>query len=1219
MKRNDVWSRLLSAAVAAFFVLVPRLSIAQAVAPQSPDATAATPPSGAVVTSPGTSIQEQPVTLLDPFYVDESENAGSYKANSTLAGTRVRTDVDDIASALTIITGQFLQDTNATNSQDVLASMPNTEVGGLYGNFSGQNGAAFYTEQLINPANTTRVRGLEAADNTRNYFLTDIPWDSFDSGRVDLQRGPNSILFGVGSPGGIINNSTNDAAFVNSYKVINRVGSYGSLRDSADFNYVLIPNQLAIRLSWVNDDEQYQQAYAFNNATRYYGALRYDPNFFGKNNHTSIRASLESGRVSSNNPRTLPPVDIITPWFQTGTVYGNVALNKATVNEYTGLDGTNNNALFQSSIWEEGRTYYPDVLTYFNGASSSGAIPNIVSNAPTNIELGALETNIAGLDYYRPMGIVPFGLWAANTTVPIPGGSYYSDKVLTDPSIFNFFDNLLDGPNKKEWQYWTAANFSVSQTFFQDRLGFQVVYDRQRYTGGEVQPLQGDNYAISIDVNQTFSDGTPNPNVGRPYVANSFWTGQDSTTTTRDSLRFTATAELRSQDFLPKGLLTDILGRSVFTALGEEDKKYEDALQWNEYATTAEWAQTLGQTADSIGSYRQFDWVYYLGPSLMNASSASGANLPPITTIIEPGAQSQVNYFNTTWNAPSVSMAAPYTYRNPATGLTATTTQVDNPANYVGWTPTTVNWLSANNPTQFPDLVTGAQKYQYADVSRGVTWQGYLFDGDLVPTVGWRKDAVYNYSTAGPINGVTGVVSTAFSLDPTSRTQATGESKSWGGVYHVPASIMSKIPGGFTLSLYYDRSSNFKADVPRQDLYGTTIPNASGKTKEYGFTLGALNDKVTLKVGWYNTLVSNATFAGSNGNNIAGLGANGYFIWAAPSWGLIFASELQDGLEGINPNNNWNYAAADGVPGAAAGPNSAAYKNSPEGQAAAGIVNAWLNIPLPASYYTYYGMNPLPINPALGLASGQIRSDFGPSYSESFNPGAEEWSGSSNAVTTTDILSKGEEFELSAQPLRNWNLTANYSRTFATHQNIDPSTVAFMSTMEQFFQGPAGQLRLWTSNGAQGATIGPQWTTDIYDPYLVEVHTEGLSAAEVSPWRFNLTSTYNVDRGLVKGLLFGGAVRVEAGRILGYPYSPTLGFLDVNNPFIGPIDQHFDAWVGYKHKLFKHKVDWRIQLNLRNVAQKTELVPASYEPDGSLALERIQEGMTWQITNEFDF
>ncbi len=73
---------------------------------------------------------------------------------------------------------------------------------------------------------TTRVRGLDSADNTRDYFLTNIPWDAFDVGRVDLQRGPNSILFGTGSPAGIINVSTNAASFTNSYNFTNRVDNY---------------------------------------------------------------------------------------------------------------------------------------------------------------------------------------------------------------------------------------------------------------------------------------------------------------------------------------------------------------------------------------------------------------------------------------------------------------------------------------------------------------------------------------------------------------------------------------------------------------------------------------------------------------------------------------------------------------------------------------------------------------------------------------------------------------------------------------------------------------------------------------------------------------------------------------------------------------------------------------------------------------------------------
>jgi hypothetical protein len=99
----------------------------------------------------------------------------------------------------------------------------------------------------------------------------------------------------------------------------------------------------------------------------------------------------------------------------------------------------------------------------------------------------------------------------------------------------------------------------------------------------------------------------------------------------------------------------------------------------------------------------------------------------------------------------------------------------------------------------------------------------------------------------------------------------------------------------------------------------------------------------------------------------------------------------------------------------------------------------------------------------------------------------------------------------------------------------------------------------------------------------------------------------------------GGADRMEAGKILGYPYSQALGFLDVAHPFIGSTDQHVDLWIGYSRRLFNSKIKWRIQLNARNVGQRAQLVPDSIEPDGSLALARIQDGTTWQLTNSFEY
>ena len=80
----------------------------------------------------------------------------------------------------------------------------------------------------------------------------------------------------------------------------------------------------------------------------------------------------------------------------------------------------------------------------------------------------------------------------------------------------------------------------------------------------------------------------------------------------------------------------------------------------------------------------------------------------------------------------------------------------------------------------------------------------------------------------------------------------------------------------------------------------------------------------------------------------------------------------------------------------------------------------------------------------------------------------------------------------------------------------------------------------------------------------------------------------------------------------------TFGGLDVNQTFIGPTEHHVDAWVGYSKKVTRD-INWRIQLNIRSVGEKDRLMSSRINPDGSIALARIVQGMGWQLTNAFDF
>ncbi len=1289
---------------------------------------------------------EEETIVLSPFVVEASEDQG-YTAKDTLAGTRVRTELKDVASAISVVTAQFLKDTGAKNSADLLVYTPSTEVGGIRGNFSGVAGGGIYQENTI--TSTTRVRGLDSADNTRDYFLTDIPWDGFNVGRVDLQRGPNSILFGIGSPAGIINTSVNDASFKTAYNYENRVDTYGSLRNSVSLNQELIKNVLAIRVAAVKDDELYEQTPAYNNSSRFYGALRLDPKLFGDSNHTSIKVKYEDGKINSNNPRAIPPGDSVTRWFGTGAdKYGNPGFNKIIINQFNTAQvtpwgtyaaskgGTLANGLALSN---QTRSYWPDVINYYEATPmnlNSLASPTVPSSTPTKTITAGVNTGLAVPNSFGgavnaqflplgiPMNTAYYPLAGATSGFPgfsgtngqssVPGAIFYANSVLQDPSIFNFYKDLGDGPNKHEWQKWHALNVSLEQTFFNDRLAFQLAFDHQDYLAGAEQFMAGENYNINIDINATYADGTPNPNVGRPYFGNGASAPglNYQNQTIRDTVRFTPTYDLHFEDFLGKNRLGKILGHHVFTGVFEHSTVKQEYTNWARFATTPDYITSNSNNsnaADTLNSNRSFEWIAYIGPSLLSKSSASGAHLQRLNYVIAPPRQQAVINYNSTWranpipgttgyvnpNATAVPSNTPvagyvqvggsgglyydpagyyaaghspadanaayaadptkplipiYSFINYSTGATVNANQLANPANYVGWSQQQITWMDSHNASDYPSLVQGANRTRFRDISRGFTWQGYLLDGDLVPTVGWRKDVITNYQTNAAKDQFSGFTSLNYDDDVTSRTDVRGESKSWGGVYHLPKSLMAKLPLGTTLSVFYDRSRNFKADATRLDLNGKPIPNAIGNTKEYGFTLTTLNEKLSLKIDWFKTKVANATLSGTEGNSIGGLGQNGYFLADGSIWGYGWATILQRGLDGeavsAGLDTTWNYALADGLP-----------NNTPAEQAAFNLYNhkggtftdgtgrthnyvggdaivaAWLNAPFAPGFFKSFRLSP-DIDPSIGTRTGKLKDSYynGGAPTANFLVGGGSSFG--NHQTTVDNLSQGTEYELSYQPVKNWNITVNYVHIDATHENIDPVSSEFIGRMTKFFNGPGGQLREW-GNG-DGNQIQNQWNGSIVGPYTVLLNELGHAAPEVSPWRLNLVSTYNFDHGFAKGFFVGGAFRMEAGRIIGYQYDPTfknansddpnyanvtavtLGGLNVNKPFIGERDTHLDAWIGYKRKLTR-KVDWRVQLNVRSVGESDKLVAGRINPDGSIALARIQQGAGYQLTNSFDF
>ncbi|MFI5336947.1 MAG: hypothetical protein ACHQ5A_09190, partial [Opitutales bacterium] len=706
-------------------------------------------------------------------------------------------------------------------------------------------------------------------------------------------------------------------------------------------------------------------------------------------------------------------------------------------------------------------------------------------------------------------------------------------------------------------------------------------------------------------LNTNLQDGSVNPNVGRPYVGNSGQYGNTENYIDRDSYRFTAFGEFRSEDVFGKSWLASLLGRHVFTGLAAKDTKNTDFRTFSRWASDPSYASSLGGLTDITNGFRQIDWISYLGGSLLNASSAHGAGLSNISATIDPSGAETVRYFDSHWKATGVNPGDPYTYityDSSGHAVSNSGTQADNPANYVGWQTKSFNIMNAANPSDLSQLYTSGTKARTIVKSSGLTWQAYFADGDIVPTFGWRRDQVSSANATAPkTTDGTNVSLMNYNLDSAKVNTASQDTKSWGIVGHLPKKWADQLPLGSNISVFFNHGENFKADAPRGDVFGNQIPNQTGTTKDMGIAITTLNDRLSFKVTHYETKEQNASL----GADSAGFSSSLYYIWALPYWGATHALAALDGIS--NPQRNqgswgWPWNNIDGGdPVKIRAAVSDFFQHFPLDQHFADEWGLGLNVAKmhstnEADWYAsvpqYAGAANLGLQPAYG---GNLK-DFG-----------------NGPQASVDTMSKGYEFEVTGKITKNWDVTLNASETISARTGISPAIASWIATYTKFLAGPAGDITLWGGDPFRTA-----WANNILAPYSVLTAQIGQSAPEIPKWRYNLVTTYSFDHGTAKGLYVGGGYRWEDRRILGYQYNSTSGTLDVTKPWYGPTDAHVDLWSGYTFNLDK-KLSWRMQLNLRNVGEKAHLVPATMQPDGTVALSRIAEGMTWQFTNTFSF
>jgi len=1138
--------------------------------------------------------------VLSPFTVQDSKSVG-YLATSTLAGTRIKTELKDLGAAISVVTSEFLSDTAATDAGSLLSYTTNSEVGGQHGNFTGaenaEAGRYFQSEARTNPQFNQRIRGLGEAALTRGYFLSEVPFDSYNTSSVTISRGPNSLLFGIGSPGGIINNDLKTPIFGDNFVEASiRVGSHGSTRVEADINQELVKNRVGVRIAALREDEKYQQKPAWESDKRLYGALevvllenKKSP-ILGR---TVLKANAETGNARGSPVEVIPPSRAYDNWF---------APVPANIQQYTGV------APFptvvspsQGGTWKKYETFNPFVISLESDINTN-VHPSFFQRIPIIYNQANASRPSIGLSGPDPLGQVTdlsvlAGMLAAsnwnpnNNTVATAGLTgtpgvqplvaaaggnpaiarlgthqlYHSNSpygesftagfavpTLQSREVFDYHNLLYSGGVDRVERDFRVHNIALEQTFFDGKGGIEVAYDRQTYesrqdflfAGGGGTSSAGP-YDIYIDINQYLMNGLPNPNMGRAYSRVS-GTALRNKRWDRETARATVFAEL---DFTKRdGGWLRHLGRHRLVGLFSRDTSdtFAETLI-DSWVSATENLASIANSSLKTQARRRLNVAVYTSAPLFNVQSMDDIRLDQIRIQRpQPGDTYEILYADVRQ-------------------------------------PTAAGRRAQSGPMTLERVIetqiVGRQKMR----SQAASWQSYLLDNHVVGLLGVRKDDTRSFDTKNPTqlgfsnllaDGTWNPAATVLTDAPV--FEESGTTVTWSAIARFPEKWLFDLPFGSDLQAHYAESENFNPIGLRNDALGAPIPQPTGTTREYGISVDLLEGRISTKLNFFETALEN-------------VGAGGF-----ANIGSFYAENM----------NKYLLAQKDGAPFSAH-------------RVLVGIEPWASNI---TTYQQFFDVFTGAVPPALLAA-------LNPTYSDTNGDGIRDFM-TINRITnqgdTSDRIAKGMEFEVVANLTKNWRMLANVSRQETLQNNTAPVNWPLAQAfLDKMVAGGVMPLVLDPSGTGGGLvrSLGSQWLQGAMADIRSIRARDGVQANEQREWRFSLVSKYSFSRGPLNGLGIGGAARWEDQGVTGYRTFLVEGNIpvpDVNTPFYDDGLFSGDVFVSYQRKLLD-RYDWRIQLNVRNAIVSDDDIPVKTNPDGNVAVVRIPNPTTWYLSNSIRF
>lgn len=224
---------------------------------------------------------------LPAFTVSTKKDVG-YRATNSVSATRTDIPIKDLPFSISAFTEQFIDDIGSLELLDIVAFAPGVTSG---------------AKEFTQGNNRYSIRGFDGdVTPQRNGFRGNRYVDSGNIDRVEVVKGPASLLYGQITPGGTVNYITKRPTDKNAIKLKQQVGTDSFWRTDVDINHVLVDGRVNGRFIGA-----YENALAWANPSDGHNSLLAASLDIKLHENVSLILDYEKFRKLQDPPINMPP------------------------------------------------------------------------------------------------------------------------------------------------------------------------------------------------------------------------------------------------------------------------------------------------------------------------------------------------------------------------------------------------------------------------------------------------------------------------------------------------------------------------------------------------------------------------------------------------------------------------------------------------------------------------------------------------------------------------------------------------------------------------------------------------------------------------------------------------------------------------------------------------------------------------------------------------